>query len=120
MIFLNKKGCADGFYFRNAAENIIVTILSLADRVSFSMLSPAEQVIKSVSTKYDPRQLSKKYFFNSCYETINQSILNSVAESSSSKEILGMNDNCTFYEHISTLCTKVNKKLLPKQAYQNI
>ena len=51
MIFFNKKGCAHGFYFRNAAENIIVTILSLADRVSFSMLSPAEQVIKLVSTK---------------------------------------------------------------------
>ena len=50
-IFFNKKGCAHGFYFRNAAENIIVTILSLADRVSFSMLSPAEQVIKLVSTK---------------------------------------------------------------------
>lgn len=51
MIFLNKKGCTDGFYFRNAAENIIVTILLLADRVSFSMLSPAEQVIKLVLPK---------------------------------------------------------------------
>ena len=49
--FFDKKGCTDRFYFRNAAENIIVTILLLADRVSFSMLSPAEQVIKLVLPK---------------------------------------------------------------------
>ena len=54
---------------------------------------------------------SIKILFNSYYETIHPFPLNSTVEFSSSVEVLGITDKCTFYEHINTLYTNANLKI---------